>query len=74
MADQPASPNKAREQIADFAEQANQPRTGIAAELLDFLLHNKKWWLTPIILILLLMGLLVALAGTPAGALIYTLF
>ena len=37
--------------------------------------HNKKWWMTPIILVLLLLGVLVVLAGTGmAGPSIYTLF
>ena len=42
--------------------------------MVDFLLHNKSWWLTPIIVMLLLVGLLVMLAGTGAAPFIYTLF
>ena len=40
----------------------------------DFLKHNKKWWLTPIILVLLLFGVLLILGGTAAAPFIYTLF
>ena len=40
----------------------------------DFLLSNKKWWLTPIILALLLVGALILLSGTVAAPFIYTLF
>ena len=43
-------------------------------EFWDFLRHNKKWWLTPIILVLLLIGLLAVLGGTTAAPFIYTLF
>jgi hypothetical protein len=57
-----------------FAEYASQSRTGFVRELLDFLLHNKKWWLTPIILVLLVLGLLVTLGGTGLAPFIYTLF
>ena len=57
-----------------FAEQANRKQTGIVAEFVDFLLHNKKWWITPIILVLLLFGVLIMLGGTAAAPFIYTLF
>jgi hypothetical protein len=59
---------------SDFAEQANREQTGIVAEFVDFLLHNKKWWITPIILVLLLFGVLIMLGGTAAAPFIYTLF
>jgi hypothetical protein len=57
-----------------FAEQARQQRPGLVAELVDFLRNNKKWWLTPIILVLLLVGALIMLSGTAAAPFIYTLF
>ena len=57
-----------------FAEYASQSRTGFIREFLDFLLHNKKWWLTPIILVLLVLGLLIILGGTGAAPFIYPLF
>lgn len=52
---------------------AERPET-LAAELWDFLRHNKKWWLTPIVLVLVLLGVLVWLGGTGAAPFIYTLF
>ena len=58
----------------DFARQAEQTRPGLLAELWEFLRHNKKWWLTPIILVLLLIGALILLAGTAAAPFIYPLF
>ncbi len=57
-----------------FAEGADAPRTGLAREFLDFLAHNKKWWLTPIILTLLLLGLIILFSGTGAAPFIYTIF
>ncbi|HYC70261.1 MAG TPA: DUF5989 family protein [Opitutaceae bacterium] len=57
-----------------FAEAAAEPPRGTVAELVHFLLHNKKWWLTPIIALLLLAGVLVVLGGTGAAPFIYTLF
>jgi hypothetical protein len=58
----------------DFEAQANAARSGVIGEFVDFLRYNKKWWLTPIIVILLLVGVMVVLLGTPAGPFIYTLF
>lgn len=57
-----------------FAQQAEDAQPGLVMEFWDFLLHNKKWWLTPIVLVLLLVGLLVLLSGTAAAPFIYTLF
>jgi hypothetical protein len=58
----------------DFAQQAEQRPPGIIAEFWDFLIHNKKWWITPIIVILLLMGALILLSGSPVAPFIYTLW
>ncbi len=71
---EPSSHNEATPQGEDFRRQAEQSPRGLPAEFLDFLLHNKKWWLTPIILVLLLVGLLVIFAGSGAAPFIYTLF
>lgn len=43
-------------------------------ELLMFIKHNKKWYLIPIIVSILLFGILVALGSTGAAPFIYTLF
>jgi hypothetical protein len=53
---------------------ASQPQVGIVREFTAFLAHNKKWWLTPIIIMLLLLGVLVFLGGTGAAPWIYSLF
>ena len=51
-----------------FEQQAEQRQPSFLAEFWDFLIHNKKWWLTPIILVLLLFGLLVILSSSPISA------
>ncbi|SIO31071.1 hypothetical protein SAMN05444166_3686 [Singulisphaera sp. GP187] len=56
----------------DELAQSSQP--GLAAELLDFLKYNKKWWLLPILLVLGVFGVLLAMASTAAAPFIYTLF
>ena len=59
---------------SEFETEAAQPSMGLVREFVDFLRYNKKWWLTPIILALLLVAVLVILGGTAAAPFIYTLF
>jgi hypothetical protein len=47
---------------------------GLVAELGRFLWQTKKWWMVPIILTLLLLGVLIYLSGSAAAPFIYTLF
>ena len=58
----------------DFLAQASGKQTGLVSEFIGFLKANKKWWLAPIIISILLLGLLVVLGGTAAAPFIYTLF
>lgn len=53
---------------------AEEPQASLLVELWDFLRHNKKWWLTPIIVVLLCFGLLIIFGSTAAAPFIYTLF
>lgn len=48
--------------------------SNILVEFWEFVRDNKKFWLIPLIIILLLMGLLIFLGGTGAAPFIYTLF
>ncbi len=57
-----------------FRQLAETKTPGLLRELRDFLLENKKWWLLPIILFLLLLSALVFLTGTGVGPLIYPFF
>ena len=43
-------------------------------ELVMFIKHNKKWYLIPIVVSILLLGILIALGSTGAAPFIYTLF
>lgn len=58
----------------DFTAEAAGERTGIVGEFMDFLKDNKKWWLAPIVISMLGLGVLVLLGGTAAAPFIYTLF
>jgi Family of unknown function (DUF5989) len=59
---------------SDFGRAASERPTTFIGEFWRFLRHNKKWWLIPIIATLLLVAVLILLAGTGAGPLVYTLF
>lgn len=58
----------------DFKQLSERGSSGILGELWAFMADNKKWWLTPILLMLLLLGVLIVLGGTGAAPFIYTLF
>ncbi|MFP6895420.1 MAG: DUF5989 family protein [Roseibacillus sp.] len=58
----------------EFVEASKDAKTGFLAEMVGFLKDNKRWWLTPIVVFLLLLGALLILASTGAAPFIYTLF
>jgi Family of unknown function (DUF5989) len=47
---------------------------GLLWDVLGMLGQTKKWWLVPVLIVTLLMGLLILLSGTAAAPFIYTLF
>ncbi len=59
---------------SDFERQAEEATPGLIAEFIDFLKTSKKWWLTPILVVLLLIGALIILSGTAAAPFIYPFF
>ena len=58
----------------DVARRANARRRGFVSELTGMLLRHKKWWLAPIVILLVLVGLLVVLGGGPLSPFLYPLF
>jgi len=57
-----------------FREEAARKPPSFLREVWDALRHSKKWWLAPIVVVLLLIGALVILSGTAVAPFIYTLF
>ena len=50
-------------------------KLGIVKDLLRFLWKQKLWWMIPMFVVLLLVGILIALSlTTPAAPFVYTLF
>ena len=58
----------------EFLKQVESKRTGLIAEFIDFLKYNKKWWLLPILIFMLLIAALAMVSGSGGAPFIYTLF
>ncbi len=65
------SPDKKK---TEFESELEKKRSGLAGEFLAFLAANKKWWLLPILLVFLLLGVFLLLSSTGLAPLIYPLF
>jgi hypothetical protein len=63
-----------REDPREFLRASRGRRTSLAVEFWQLLRENKKWWLTPIVVVMLLLGLLSLFAGSSVAPFIYTLF
>jgi len=72
MAEQKRTTNDPGE--AQLSGLADQRAKSVVSELFSFVSSNRKWWLAPILLSLLLVGFFLFLATTGAAPLIYTLF
>ena len=68
----PDSPRPSQKK--EFQKLTAQKRGNILTEFLAFLRYNKKWWMLPILLILLLMGILILFGGTALAPFLYPLF
>jgi len=72
MAEKPRDP--AGDEATRFAAELEQKKPGMMSEMWGLIRHNKKWWLTPVIVVALLLGVFMLLFGSPLSPLIYTLF
>jgi hypothetical protein len=70
-AEEETRPDDNSERFEDLGSAGGQ---SLVSEFLYFLVHNKKWWLIPILLVMGLIGVLAVLGGSGAAPFIYTLF
>jgi hypothetical protein len=70
------SPSEDRQSSAaeTFSREAALGRPSFVAEYLHLLRKTGKWWLLPMIVLLLALGALMILSSTAAAPFIYTLF
>ena len=59
---------------SEFEKEAGQKRASFLSEFAQFLMTNKKWWMIPILVVLLLVGVLLVVGGSGVAPFIYTLF
>ncbi len=74
MTSQPESQSGESDSGESFASQSQARPPSVVAEFVDFLIHNKKWWLTPIVIVLLILSFFVLMTNTALGPFIYVLF
>lgn len=59
----------------DFLKSASHDKErGLVGEFLGFMRENKAWWMTPILVVLALVGVLLGMVATGALPFLYTLF
>jgi hypothetical protein len=59
---------------SEFERHASSGRSSFLSEFAHFLMDNKKWWMIPILVVLLLIGVLLIAGGSGVAPFIYTLF
>jgi hypothetical protein len=60
---------------SDFEQAAGAQRdASLVRELWGLVYNSKKWWLVPVLVALLLIGLMLLASGSAAAPFIYTLF
>jgi Family of unknown function (DUF5989) len=58
----------------EFEKASSEKQRGLVAEFIGFLGQTKKFWLLPLLVVMLLLTCLMFLGGTAAAPFIYTLF
>jgi hypothetical protein len=51
-----------------------QKNPSLLQDVWAYLLHTKKWYLIPVVIVFLVLGVVIVLGGTAAAPFIYTLF
>jgi hypothetical protein len=56
----------------EFLQAAGQEERGLVAEFIAFMAENKMWWLTPILVVFALLGVLLILGATGIAPFLYS--
>lgn len=67
-------PTESTSKPVSFAEAAEEQQPSLLVEFGEFLMESKKWWLIPILVVLLLVGVLVFLSSSVVAPFIYPIF
>ena len=74
MSSNPQTPEPVKSEPSEIEKLAAQQDPGIIAEFWEFLRQEGKWWLIPILAVLLLLGVLAFLSTTGLAPFIYPVF
>jgi hypothetical protein len=66
------SEQKPSDRENEFLQASSQEERGLVAEFIAFMKENKMWWLTPILVVFLLLGVLLILGATGAAPFLYS--
>ena len=58
----------------EFLKASEAQDSNLIVEFIGFMKENKKWWLAPILIVLLALGTLAMLGGSGVAPFIYSLF
>jgi hypothetical protein len=58
----------------EFEKASQQKQSNLLSEFMGFLKQNRKFWLLPLILVMLALAALLILSSSAAAPFIYTLF
>ncbi|MFO1030810.1 MAG: DUF5989 family protein [Planctomycetota bacterium] len=56
----------------EFMQAAGKEERGLVAEFVAFMAENRMWWLAPILIVFLLLGILLILGATGIAPFLYT--
>ncbi|HZN41342.1 MAG TPA: DUF5989 family protein [Planctomycetota bacterium] len=56
----------------EFLKAAGQEERGLVAEFVAFMAENKVWWMAPILIVFLLLGVLLVLGATGVAPFLYS--
>ena len=56
----------------EFLQAASKEERGLLAEFVAFMAENKVWWLAPILIVFLLLGVLLVLGATGVAPFLYS--
>lgn len=56
----------------EFLQAAGKEDRGLISEFWSFMAENKMWWLTPILIVFLLLGVLLVLGATGIAPFVYS--
>lgn len=56
----------------EFLQAAGKEERGLVAEFVAFMAENKVWWMAPILIVFLLLGVLLVLGATGVAPFLYS--